>query len=183
MKTEPEKNDLRAITRSSDRCITTVSLRRSHRNDAREPWLVCGEAQLMREQRAEPTRWTLSAYLREAVDPEHDSAYAFSMLLIGVEFGDVSYNFTTVYAYVDPDSGADEDGRFARFRVPLVGYNPLEHPQTTRCEECARVKGREAHLIVPEGFYQPKFEPELFEIVRGRCVTIRFGPVLKDTEE
>jgi hypothetical protein len=171
--------DLRAITRRSDRCVTTVRfLDADGREGAR--WMLLGEAALSRQSSRSGGPWRLTAYLKDAVDFEHDSAYALDLPLVGVEFVGVSYKSTEIVAYVSPEAGADEDGRFATFHVPPPGYDPTKHPETVLCRDC---ENREQHVIVPEGFYQPKFEPELFEIVRGRCVTICFGPVLKDTEE
>jgi len=80
-------------------------------------------------------------------------------------------------AWVDPDIGMESD-----FRVPRPGYNPMEHPNATRCEEPGRCGG--PHVIVPENMYAgAPFDAELYKAVRGRRVEVQIGPAYPDGED
>ena len=157
--------DLRAVTRQSDRYMTTVRLHRDHFRS--KEWIVMGQARLVARYRSQgPTIWTFDAYLTEGVtDFEHDSAYAIRIPLVGVEFRSVYYGQTEVIAAIDPMD-------FEGFHVPPPGYNPMKHPDAHECksEHC-----EEPHVIVPEGNYVPPNNVELFKMVRGRFVEITFG--------
>jgi hypothetical protein len=99
----------------------------------------------------------------DATDFEHDSAYALSLPLIGLEFQGVHYHQTQIRAWV----GVNPE----HFHVPLPGYDPTKHPKAVVCTNCPK-----KHPIVPEGFYFPPFERELFKKIRGREVLIKVGP-------
>ena len=153
------ETDLRKITRRSDRCKTTVNLK--HRGDE-TPWLVFGEAHM----NLEHTPATLQAYLPPGVtDFEHDSGWALSLPLIGVTFKHVWYHHTTIQAWVAPHRSSD-------FRVPNPGYNPLEV-----AEKCPTCKGEDEHLMVPEEYYLPEANRDLYKAVSGREVVIRISTV------
>ncbi len=171
---KPEKTDLRAICRRSDTCITKVYLCLQGRRQDFE-WLVLGEAQLGGLDRSSKS-WLLTAYLTAGVtDFEHDSGYALRLPLIGVQLDSVSYHSTCIVAYVNPElSDFSPD-----FRVPRPGYNPMEHEDAIKCQEC---KG-DSHIIVPEGHYCPPFDKELFESVGGKRVEIHIGPVVPEEDE
>jgi hypothetical protein len=77
-------------------------------------------------------------------------------------------------ALVDP-------GRKEDFHVPLPGYNPFEHPKTEKCPDCTG-KDHTPHMMVPEGLYVPPHEPQLFELVKGRVVTITIGQPRPDEQ-
>lgn len=167
-----EKTDIRGITRMSDRMLTTVEL--GHRQEKRIEWLILGQCQVNYN---EPTKtWALEARMTSGVtDFEHDSAYALRLPLIGLTFEAVYYHQTKLNAWVDPEFDRHEGDNF---RVPLPGYNPMEHPRATKCKDShCESKG---HVIIPEGFWLPPFNKALFDAVRGRQVTISIGPVFKD---
>jgi hypothetical protein len=169
VKTLPE-NDLRGITRESSRCLTTVNIRMGEwwDRDTDQRWLTFGQAQLRRFGDNAFPWWWLGAYLAEgATDFEHDSGYALRLPLVSLDFQFMMNHGSHFLALVHP-AAADE------FRVPTPGYNPLEHPKTEPCPTC---KGEQAHLMVPEGLYVPPFEPELYEVVKGRPVSIHIGTV------
>jgi len=69
-------------------------------------------------------------------------------------------------ALIDPRHEGD-------FRVPRPGYNPLLHQDTYICtrDECRKHPSGE-HPVVPEGFYTPPFDYELFEAVKCRPVQV-----------
>lgn len=89
------------------------------------------------------------------------------MDLIGIEFEFMDSGMSYIKGWIRPDS---PEG----FLVPPVTYNPLKG--ATRCKEC---KGKDAHVIVDEGFYVPEINQELWEKVRGCVVDIRTGPYSK----
>lgn len=162
--------DLRAVTRASDRFLTTVKLYHDHFRG--KEWIVMGQARLTRRDSSHgPTVWTFDSYLPEGVtDVEHDSGFAIRMALIGVEFRSVYYGRTEIRAVIDPMD-------FEGFHVPPPGYNPMELPDAHECksEHC-----EEPHVIVPEGNYVPPSNVELSKMVRGRFVEITFGVPPRD---
>lgn len=160
-----KETDLRSITRDSDTCKTTVELRLGDVWDrgTEIKWLTFGRAQIRKMETDGFPNWRLAAYLKNATDFEHDSAFAFRLMLVALEFKFVENHCTVLQALVHP-SYSDE------FHVPRPGYNPLELPESTECPDC-----EEKHIIVPEGFYVPPFDAELFEAVAGKSVTIYIG--------
>jgi hypothetical protein len=173
------KTDLRSICRERDKYLVTVNVKGPPGRPER-PWLLLGEANLEPLERMDSRVWWLKAYLgarsaKEGVptDFEHDSAYVCRLPLIGVEMRGVRYNRTVVSAWVESNDPDD-------FHVPLPGYDPRTHERSFLCEEecCTGTPtedGGGAHIIVPEGFYVPPFEPELFEAVKGQQVEIVFS--------
>lgn len=159
------ETDLRSITRRSDRCKTTVNL--VYRGD-HTPWLVFGEAHM----NLEHTPARLQSYLPVGVtDYEHDSGWALSLPLIGVTFKHVWYHMVVIQAYVAPH-------RSNEFNVPNPGYNPVE-----LAEKCPTCTGKDAHLMVPEEYYLPKANLELYKVVSGREVEIRISTLSEEDEE
>lgn len=129
-------------------------------------WIVCGETSLRVLGRRV---WDLSAYLnRCATDCEHDSAFAFSLPLTGVEIDSVAHGRTTIAAWVE----ASPASWMPRFRVPRPGYDPF-----TDATSCSLCRGAAAHVIVADGRYLPPFDADLFEAVRGCRVEIVIGAV------
>lgn len=163
-KTQPIPTlDLRPITRSTDFCSLEVRLHWDW--DLNFVWIRAGQASL----RLDHSRFKyLHAYLPVGVtDFEHDSAYAFRLPLVGIELKDLSYHQTEIQAYIDANNPED-------FHIPPPDYNPMKHPKSFTCKD----KGCEKHhIIVPEGFYCPPRDPELFEKVKGKRVEILFSPV------
>jgi len=161
--------DLTSITRDADKAHTRVRILED-KYEPSKPWLDFGELQLRNEGRI---CW-LAAYLSNGVtDFEHDSAYALRLPIIGLRFEAIMYHTTYITAWVDPDGTED-------FNVPRPGYNPAKHPESVMCnsEYCVR----EPHIIVPQGFYVPPFDEELFEAVRGKKLEITVGLRRESTE-
>lgn len=110
-------------------------------------------------------------------DFEHDSAYALKLPLVGVTFNTATYHTAKFTAWVDPN---DVEG----FHVPPPGYNPMEHPKIHHCsgvydpkkEQYCKWGDGKPHIIVPQGFYVPPVEPKLYQLVRGKKVTVHIGP-------
>lgn len=170
---EPPVTDLRGITRYSDRCVTRVAIRIDWSKTVE--WLICGQSDLTRaSDTRQDGRWRLTARMGDGTtDFEHDSAYAFQLALIGLQLDSLAVNchISNFVAWVDPN---DPDG----FRVPRPGYDPSKHPESHRCKDrqCA-ANGNKDHIILPEGFFVPPFDAELYKLVRGKQVSISIGPV------
>jgi hypothetical protein len=191
-----KETDLRSITRDSKRfvCHVTIDLgwtRSGH--PWKLQWLTMGQAQIHSQRDNNDGRWRLEAHLKDnACDFEHDTAYAVRLPLIGLQLGPlaVHYSRTHLTAWVDPDAG-DETGRHSEFHVPRPGYNPMEHPEASRCEgiynetkeQWCKWNDGKPHVIVPEGFYVPPFDKELYDAVRGKRVEIVIGPAFEDDEQ
>ena len=126
-----------------------------------EKWIELGASEI----RDESNLCCLAARMDYGItDFEHDSAYALRLPLIGLKFV-MSYNHTIHFeAYIDPHN---ED----EFRVPPVNYDPTKHERAYTCEDC-----EEHHPVVPEGFYVPPFDKELYDKVKGHKVRITIGP-------
>jgi len=170
--------DLRSITRRSDTCHTVVTIHLDW--ETKIKWLEFGEANIRSQRDNNDGRWSLNAYMGGGVtDFEHDSAYALQLPLIGLRLGSLAilYHQTRLDAWIDPDA-AD---KFSQdFRVPRSGYNPMGHKDAHVCKQCKdESKG---HVIVPEGFYVPPFDLELYQAVRGKRVEILIGPTFKEEE-
>lgn len=181
--------DLREITRESHLCRTVVFLQGSIYERRQFKWLELGQAVLRRQKESSSLNaWRLEAYLTEGTcDFEHDSAYALELPLIGLQLGDLGIHYHTTYltAWVDPNA-ADQFSQ--GFRVPRPGYNPMKHEKAVTCEGVYNEKKRKyckwnegkPHIIVPEGFYRPPFDLELYRAVAGKQVEIHIGPVRKE---
>jgi hypothetical protein len=139
----------------------------------RTEWIRCGEIDLFeRDSHHHKGVWQLKAFLDKVTDFEHDSASAFRFELVGVEFNHITYGGTTLSGWIkagDPEA----------FRVsPDPNYNPLLLKGTTKCRQC---KGKDSHLIVPEGYYIPPIDEDFYNLCSGRKVEIRTG--VKGTTE
>ncbi len=130
-------------------------------------WLHLGQFRLRPfEGQHEKGIWEFAAHLANATDPEHDNAYAMKMELVGVELTLIHYGITAFSGWIRSDNSED-------FRVPSAGYDPRKHKDTVRCKD--KQCSGEKHYIVPEGFYVPPPNPELFELVRGCRIEVESG--------
>lgn len=66
------------------------------------------------------------------------------------------------------------------FRVPQADYVDKVLAAVKKCDHC---KGKNAHKMLPEGFYIPKSNEDLFDLVRRFPVEIRTWTILPDDEE
>ena len=140
------------------------------------PWLVLGEVSLTTNKPL--GRWSLNAKMANYVtDAEHDIAYVASLPLIGVQFDDlgVFHSITNLVGWIDPD-GVDN------FRIPPPGYNPAKHPDARTCKAYPLCRDGGGHVVVPEGYWQPTVNLELFKKVAGKRVEIRIAPVIPGEE-
>ncbi len=162
MNSNLEHLDLRSITRHSDslQCSIDIVGRDANYRTTRFNWIICGAASIQNEERA----CNINARMN-ATDFEHDSIYAFRISLIGLKYLFTSDHGSAFEAYVNPDT---DD-----FRIPPVGYNPEKAEGAFSCEdkEC-----EDKHIIVPEGFYVPPLNPELFKKAAGKKLDIYIGP-------
>ena len=155
--------DLTGVTRDSDKLRTTIYIHTDRYDRTLEEWIRLGQFEL---------RQDINPHMiiarGDATDFEHDAIYLLRLPIIGLTLDRIAYGATTLEAYIHPD--VDPDGH--DFGVPPPGYNPMKLKGVTKCHQC---KGDEAHVIVPEGNYTPKFNPELYEQVRGKKITIHTG--------
>jgi hypothetical protein len=153
--------DLRHITRDSSRAVCRVRIQASDYHDYE--WIVCGVANLQMEKHF----CRLTARTNAGItDFEHDSAYALSLPLVGVEFEFTMNHHSQFRAWVRPDDLSD-------FNVPPPGYDPTKDEKAEKCKRC-----KPRHWIVPA--FVPPPNGKLFDKVRGRKVQISFGPVFSE---
>jgi|GEM_PF-2518730 hypothetical protein len=185
------ETDLRRITRDSDQLECTVTIHLGRDRAAREilvRWLQMGAVEIHRQRERDDGGWCLQAHLADnASDLDHSTAWAVRLPLIGLRLGDlgVYMSRTHLTAWIDPE--IDEGDR--AFGVPRPGYNPMALPGVKQCSGvydgktswCKWADG-EPHVIVPDEFYTPPFDAELYEVVRGRRVDIVVGPASKERE-
>lgn len=186
-----EETDLRNITRDSKRIVCTVTIDLGCDDAGHEKrlcWLRFGQAQIRKN--GKTGEYRLEAHLKDnACDFEHDTAYAVRLPLIGLQLDElaVHYSQTHLVAWIHPNV----DEGFNDFHVPRPGYNPMKHKDAFTCDGiydekkkkyCKWGEGK-PHIIVPEGFYVPPFDKELYRAVRGKRVDIVIGPVLNLEED
>lgn len=153
-----EKLDLSKVTRDSDTHVTyiyVVDLHWEHRN---LPWIVCGSINIRDENTAD-----VCAYLNNAVDQEHDSAKAFCIPIIGLEFKYATSGTFCFEAFIHP---REPEG----FRVPDSADELLQGAEP--CKDCAYDR-EEPHIITE---YIPKPNLKLYELLRGCKIDITTGP-------
>lgn len=162
-----QETDLLSISRASDRCRTSVSIRIDW--DWQVQWLLFGACNILalRDGRQHYLEGRAVAGL---TDFEHDAVVLVRLPLIGLMFDKLMVHGHTTHL-VGWVASSDEE---ADFRVPRPGYDPANHKDAFTCEDqrCAK----EPHRIVPEGSYIPRFDRELYEAVKGREVEILIGP-------
>jgi hypothetical protein len=145
--------------------------------DTRIEWLIFGPASMhSQSDRRDGDRWRLEGSMARGVtDFEHSTALAVRLPLVGLQLGFVSHGQVRYTAFVDSSSMVYDpaDPKHSEFHVPSPGYDPRKHKDTYKCD----TKGcsDKGHLIIPEGFYVPPFNLELFQHVRGKKVEIVMG--------
>ena len=183
-----KETNLLHISRGIEMCRSYVQLDWDWQT--RITWLTFGEATLRTNDRRDG-KWNLEARMgHDACDFEHDTAFALRMPLIGVEFEWADHHMFRFHGFVDPS--LDLDDRHNGFNVPAPGYDPTKHPEAHMCEGIYDEKKKlyckwnsgKPHVIVPEGFYVPPSNPELYKHVAGKRVEIMLGKAPdKDEEE
>lgn len=179
----PPFTDLRPISRDVGRCEARVTLHVNWDSRNNFGWLLLGSVSIVkRGGDRHPGQWSLQARM-DATDFEHDSAYVLQLPLIGLELDGLAvYNHRTHFiAWVDPNRPED-------FHVPGPGYDPRKEEGAHRCKDPAcqkddKGKKVEPHVIVPEGFYVPPFNLDLYKMVRGKKVEICVGPVFENEDD
>lgn len=148
--------DFREITAGSMEC--QVKLRDGFARA--KPWIKCHSLSIRSPTSYRNLWWDAEARLDSVYDPEHDLCKAFTLPLLGVTFKGAYWGRILFAAAVDPTRPDD-------FLVPAADYNPGK----THGKPCEQCEG-DAHLMVPEGFYVPDHDPELFSKVVGAQVEI-----------
>jgi hypothetical protein len=152
--------------------------------ETRIAWLKFGEATLRHPSDRRDGRWNLEARMGlGATDPEHDTAFALRLPLIGVEFEWADHHQFRFHAFVDPS--LDPNDEHNGFHVPLPGYDPTKHPNAHQCNGKRNCKwgDGEPHVIVPEGFYVPPYLGSLYKLVAGKRVEIILGKAPERDED
>lgn len=179
--------DLLHISRGTDKCRSYVTLDWDWQT--RITWLTFGEATLHTNDRRDG-KWVLEARMGQgACDFEHDTAYALRMPLIGVEFEWADHHMFWFHGFVQP--GLDLKDRHNGFHVPTPGYDPTKHPKAHMCsgiydeekELYCKWNDKKPHVIVPEGFYVPPYDVELYKHVAGKRVEISLGKSPDEEDE
>jgi hypothetical protein len=133
---------------------------------ALQDWITCGELEI-RSPHSHTGIITVGAHLANATDYEHSSSWAFLFNLFALNYKFVSDGWT----YFDGVLAFPRNRReFRDFRVPDKDYDFFEGSTKCDSEYCDR-KGK--HRITD---YLPPENPELFKIIGGRNIDIRFGP-------
>jgi hypothetical protein len=115
-------------------------------------WIKLAQFRLQnRENSNYPGVWNLDAYLGRKTDDEGDSAFILSFEVIGVKLDFVRYGYTAVEAYVNPNL----DG-YDSFNVPPQNYDTQDKHGRTK--------------------YLPEDNRELYDLVRGKRISIITGP-------
>lgn len=184
------ETDLRSITRKANRLRAVVRIQLDW--ETRIDWLLLGETQIVAQKDGGGDgRWRLESHLAEGVaDIEHDTGFAVRLPLIGLQLGPLAvyYHHTHLFAWVDPNA---EGIRTPEFHVPRPGYDPVKHPDTFMCDGiydekkkkyCKWNEGK-PHPIIPQGFYVPPYDAELYEAVKGKKVEITIGPAHTKEDE
>lgn len=164
-----QKTDLLSVSRSPDRCRTSVSIRLDW--DWKQTWLLFGACQLSATNQGR-THYLEGRASEGVTDFEHDSVVLVRLPLIGVQFDNLLVHGHTTHLVAWVDS---EPSRKENFHVPRPGYDPASRKDAWTCQDQGCQK---PHRVVPEGFYVPPFDEELYEAVRGREVEIRIGPAI-----
>lgn len=181
-----KETNLLSISRGTDKCRSCVEIEWDW--ETRVTWLRFGEATLRTNDRRDG-KWNLEARMGHgATDPEHDSAFVLRLPLIGVEFEWADWHMFRFHGYVDPS--LDPNDKHNGFHVPRPGYDPTKHPKAEKCSGkydgkknyCKWGDGEE-HIIVPEGFYVPPLDAELYKLVAGKRVTLIMGKAPDDEED
>ena len=186
--TPPTLHDYVALTRDAGKILTTVTIHTPYQVKLPKPkkyqagewdkweyrshfeWLRFSQCSIRRFERHDREVWQVSSYLLNATDFEHDPARVLSFEVVGLKYTGTDYGRTSVSAWIKSDSVED-------FRVPPPDYNPLTHKDVEKCKGKRYCKRGEPHLILPEGFYLPKPNVELFEQVRGSFIELTTGQV------
>jgi hypothetical protein len=151
-----EKLDFRPITYSGLRACIKAEM---EPYGPKETWIETGNLKISSSGEGSLLRRTVESQLDSVCDPEHDPCKAFSFSVIGLQFV-FSMSATMLFeGVIDPTRA---------FCVPGPDYDPAK----THGEPCSHCKGDEAHLLVPDGFYMPPKNPELFRQMAGKTIEI-----------
>ena len=161
-----EELDLRSLTRDPGRSPTKIYIERGP-GGGTELWIRLGRVSLTHLP-SEFGNGTLRALMSNGVtDGDHDSAQVLSIPLIGVRLTGVWNGIISIEGWVRPRPANCGVG-FESFKVPKPDYNPLK--DAVECNEC-----KDKHLVVPEGFFTPPYDDDLFNAVVGKKLFIYFG--------
>lgn len=157
-----EHLDLRKFTRNSEQIVSTISV--VDETGVQHPWIMCGEVEI-KPPHSRTGTITLAAYMDNATDREHDSAYAFMFELFRLDFKYISSGLSWFEGIISvPTNRFDMD----KFRVPAPGVDLFEGSKECNSKYC---DGRK-HRIVD---YLPKPNHELWKRLGGHSITLVTG--------
>lgn len=153
--------------------------------DTRVEWLIFGAVQSFSHRDNDPGLWTLEGTIDNVSDFEHDTCRCVRLPLIGVSYRHTFHGSSLFQGWVQP--GLDAHDHSNGFHVPRPGYDPRKHKDSEECD--GQYDGKKhfckwghKHLIVPQGFYVPPFDPELYALVAGKKVEVRMFTKIDDEE-
>jgi hypothetical protein len=155
--------DLKNISRSIDKIVTEITIGRDY--DRQEQVKISlGEISLTEGDNRSRGQWSLRAYWDGGMtDPEHDSAYILWLPLVGLQLDMIHYGQTILKGFVGGGDSSD-------FRVPGPDFKIKRLEAAEKCTQC---RGKDKHLMLPEGLWLPEENPELLSKLAGRVVEIR----------
>lgn len=153
--------DLRTIAREHH-CCTFIRLETPFYTEHQPKlWIVSNMVEFREQGRSKGEYTLYSRLVAGATDFEHDSGYAFSFPVVGLQFVSCYYGRPQFEAWIKPGLNVyGED-----FNVPPEDYDPVADAEV--CSDCA-----EPHPIVP---YLSCHNAELYQKVAGCKVIIEMG--------
>ena len=144
-------------------CTTYIEV--GNRDD-RKRWITCGQIQIDSISQGTGLR-RIGARLQGVTDVEHDSAWAFSFNVIGLQFEFSLFGGLLFSAYIAPYDSWDGEIRVPRTAEELVAD----------LEKCRRCKGKDAHQV-SDNYLPAVRPPEDFRDLYGKRIEIRIylGP-------
>lgn len=156
-----ELMDLRTIAREYHSCTFIRLDTPFYTEHQPKLWIVSNMVEFREHTRTKGEYTLYSRLVSGATDFEHDSGYAFSFPVVGLQFVSCYSGRPQFEAWLKP--GLNFYGE--DFNVPPVGYNPIEGADL--CDTCS-----DPHPIVP---FTSQHNAELYERVAGCKVIIEMG--------
>ena len=157
--------DLTKITCNSDKTLSVISFRDIEKGDG--TWLVSGEVLLAKSDR--DNYCTISARMPHLIDSDHSYAYAFRFEVVGLEFDMVTQGRCVYTAWIRGDVSSGYS-----FHVPDGVYSP-KVDKSMKCKSCKGNNEPAHYYMGNDGNYLPPQNDKLFELVRGRSISISIG--------
>ena len=173
--------DMRKYTRDAKTTETNISIVMDYQQ---WPWIKAGTCQLSSRKSDHRPVWDFGARLLNATDFEHDSAYAFKIALIGVEFEMLHGGTFWFHGWIDAADPTD-------FCMYPPGVDPYADAAPCKARECKTSPHRIVERFAPPSASLIKESgrlpgdvatQQLWERVRGQLIKIVItrGPATED---